>query len=227
MSWGSRSKRIHGLYAIADSEWNPYPSIPELVHAFLRGGCRLVQLRMKGRAPDEISTVARDILRLKREYDFTFLLNDTPEIAAQVGANGVHVGLDDMPIGEIRSRYGDRLIVGFSASKAPERATEAIAAGADYIAFGAIYPTRTRGLEHPIQGVERLRAFVQATPVPVVAIGGINRGNLAEVLHAGPAAVAMITGLSQARDVEAATRWFVEAIRNDGKREGGPGHCRG
>jgi thiamine-phosphate pyrophosphorylase len=211
---------IAGLYAIADSGWNPFASLPELAEKFLKGGCRLIQLRMKsGRGSShesrvtspEMLAVARQIMRLKERFDFTFIINDHADIALEIGADGVHVGENDEPVASLRKRVGRKLLIGYS-SHSIEEAQKAVCDGADYVAFGAIFPTKTKGPGHPVQGIPRLRELVKSVGVPVVAIGGINRENISQVIEAGAQSVAMITALSQAPDVSAETRWFVERI---------------
>jgi thiamine-phosphate pyrophosphorylase len=213
-----RAEVICGLYAIADAHWNPAPTLADLVRMFLDGGCRLVQLRMKSDPanPEEglenrVRGVAREIMGLKEGYDFTFIVNDYPRVALEVGADGIHVGQGDMPVEELRSLVGRGMIVGYS-SHDIEEAKRAVSAGADYVSFGAIFPTSTKGPGHPVQGLARLRELSQVVEVPVVAIGGIRRENVRQVIEAGAAAAAMITALSQAPDVVDETAWFVGAI---------------
>lgn len=209
---------ISGLYAIADAHWNPASTLAELVQMFLEGGCRLVQLRMKsdqGRPAKEFETevraAAHQIMRLKKNYDFTFIVNDYPRVALEVEADGIHVGQGDMPVDELRSLVGERMIIGYSSHDIDE-AKHAISAGADYVSFGAIFPTLTKGPEHPVQGLARLRELAGTVEVPVVAIGGVRRENVRQVIEAGAAAAAMITALSRAQDVVAETSWFVKTI---------------
>ena len=208
-------KRISGLYAIADSKWNPPGSLPQLVQKYLSGGCKLIQLRIKtgdGRPSlwnDDAFDAAKEILKLKKSFDFTFIINDYVDVAAELGADGVHVGGNDMSVGDIRDYVGDRLLIGYS-SHSYEEAVAAEKAGADYVALGAIYPTVTKGYGHPVVGVETLRKTAQTLNVPVVAIGGIKRENYKEVFEAGAKAAAMITGLAMAPDIVAETKWFSQ-----------------
>lgn len=200
--------RISGLYAIADSNWNPFGDMTTLVQKFLAGGYRLIQLRMKDSPRSEILSVAKKIVLLKKETNFTFIINDHPDIATEVGADGVHVGEHDEIIESIRVRFSDRLIVGYSAHSL-EEAIHAELSGANYVAFGAIFPTKTKGPGHPVQGLERLKQLTSAIKIPIVAIGGINRTNFQSVIDAGADAVAMITALTQAKDVEEEISWYI------------------
>lgn len=207
-----QASNIHGLYAIADRGFNPFGSAAELARKYLEGGAKIVQLRMKdANEEDEVAREAREIMKLKDEFDFTFIVNDYVDVAIDVDADGVHVGANDEPVASIRERAGDDLIVGYS-SHSFDEAIAAESDGADYIAFGAIFPTRTKGPGHPVQGLARLKELAGSAGVPVVAIGGITRENVADVVAAGADSVAMITALSQARDVVVETAWFVKAI---------------
>lgn len=200
-------KRISGLYAIADSGFSPSGGLVGLTRDFLRGGAKIVQLRMKGVSETEIMPVARDIFELKRDFDFTFILNDAVGIAKELGVDGVHVGENDLPVSEVRRLVGSTMRIGYS-SHSLEEAVSAEKVGADYVAFGAIFPTKTKGPGHPVQGLDRLRQVVGACSVPVVAIGGVTRHNIENVLATGVASVAMITALAQAENVENETRAF-------------------
>ena len=208
---------IKGLYAIADPSWNPRDSLCDLVREFLKGGARIVQLRMKRPQDADASwekgvlKEARAISKLKDEYDFTFIVNDYIDIAIEVGADGVHVGEDDMPVDEVKKRVHKGVIVGYS-SHSIDEARAAVAKGADYVAFGAIFPTPTKGPGHPVQGIDALTELAASIDVPVVAIGGIVRGNVDQVVEAGADSVAMITGLSRAPSIVEETMWFVNKL---------------
>lgn len=204
--------KIRGLYAITDSAWNPCGSLPVLVQKFLEGGAKIVQLRVKDGRTDDILEIAKQIMVFKKKWGFTFIINDHADIAAAIGADGVHVGKNDARLSDIKRSFGSKLIVGYSSHSIGE-ARLAVAGGADYVAFGAIYPTMTKGPGHPVQGVEKLKELVNAVTVPVVAIGGIGRDNIDEVISAGVRSTAMITALSQAEDIVSETKWFVDKFK--------------
>jgi thiamine-phosphate pyrophosphorylase len=206
---------VRGLYAIADNQFNRFPTIPEYVEQLLAGGARIIQLRMKS-SQHLAFGVAKEIMSFKKRWPFTFIVNDFIDVAIEVGADGVHVGKNDASIKEVKERLPEQMIVGYS-SHSLEEAVEAQSAGADYVAFGAIYPTPTKGPEHPVQGTPALKKVVESLDVPVVAIGGIGRHNLDEVLNTGVQSVAMITALSQAQYVSDETRWFVKAVKSRGR----------
>jgi thiamine-phosphate pyrophosphorylase len=215
-----RATTIGGLYAIADRDFNPFDSLAMLARKYLEGGAKIVQLRMKDSGPGTRDSglgtrIFRDnaleIMKLKGEFDFTFIVNDYVDVALDVEADGVHVGENDEAVASIRKRAGDDLIIGYSSHSVGE-ARGAEMDGADYVAFGAIFPTRTKGPGHPVQGLGRLKEIASSVRVPVVAIGGITRENVADVVAVGVDSIAMITAISQARDVVAETAWFVRAI---------------
>lgn len=201
---------IQGIYAICDTSFSPGLSHLELAQRVLSGGVSILQLRMKGETDlSKIEKVAREILTLKKDFNFTFILNDQIELAAELAVDGLHLGQDDGTIASARAKIGPKKIIGYSAHSLAE-ALAAETAGADYIALGAIFPTQTKGPGHPVQGIETLRSVVQAVKKPVVAIGGINQGNFLEVANTGVAAIAMITALSQAADITKTANYFVK-----------------
>lgn len=199
---------IRGLYAIADPTWAGGRTPVELAKAYWEGGCRLIQLRAKSGSQSQMQKWAQKIAALKKSCDFTFIINDHVDVALEVGADGVHVGANDEPVSEIRRRVGKKFLIGYS-SHSLEEAVVAEKAGADYAAFGAIFPSKTKGPGHPVQGIARLREVVRAVKIPVVAIGGITRANFAAVRETGVAAIAMITALTEAKDVTKEVRYFL------------------
>jgi thiamine-phosphate pyrophosphorylase len=217
MNFNSIESRISGLYAIADAGYCG-GNIVDVVEKYLKGGCKVIQLRVKPRSDsiehrkdsyEKMFIAACKAASLKSQYDFTLIINDYPDIAVKVGADGVHVGENDAPVVAIKMKYGGDLIVGYS-SHSVEEARHAACDGADYVAFGAIFPTKTKGPGHPVQGLKRLSEVVRSAGVPVVAIGGIGRRNIGDVFEAGASAAAMISALAEADDIEAETRYFVD-----------------
>lgn len=203
--------RITGLYAICDNSPCPGRSHLMLARSLLAGGARILQLRMKGASSGARRAVAREILQLKLKTRFIFIINDDLELARAVGADGVHVGADDPALGACRRFLGPGKLLGYSAHSL-EEAKRAETAGADYVAFGAIYPSRLKGPGHPVQGLAGLKKVLRAVEVPVVAIGGINHGNVQETLATGVSTVAAISALNAAPNVTVATRLLQVAI---------------
>ena len=204
-------KHITGLYVIVDADWNPLNSHRDFAMCVLDGGCNLIQLRMKGRDKDLVLKSAEEIAALKEKYDFRFIINDYPDIAISVGADGVHVGSGDISPSDIKAEYGNNLIVGYS-SHSVDEAIEASRNNADYIAFGAIFPTPTKGAGHPVQGVSKLKLLVDILDVPIVGIGGINRGNIENVVSTGVNSIAMISSICMAKDIKNEVAYFINQM---------------
>lgn len=194
-------KTISGLYAIVDSTVTPDADLCALAEDYLAGGASVIQLRDKRRreSPEReriFRETARRIQALKSHYNFLWIVNDDLEVARETGADGVHVGKDDPSIEECREFLGPGKIIGYS-SHSLEEAVDAERRGADYVAFGAIFPTATKGPGHPVQGLDRLREVVRSVRIPVVAIGGIGRVNIESVIATGVASIAMISALAK------------------------------
>ncbi|MBI2067494.1 MAG: thiamine phosphate synthase [Deltaproteobacteria bacterium] len=202
--------RVRGLYAIIDNTSIPSWSHRDLARLYLEGGAQFLQLRMKEKRdyPDRVIQVIREILPLKKEYSFCFILNDYLDLALEMNLDGFHGGADDPQPPESRCLLRDEKIIGTS-SHSIEEACAAEKAGADYVAFGAIFPSPSKGHCHPVQGIEKLRKVVGRLQVPVVAIGGINRDNVKEVLETGVSSIAMIQALTGATDVVNETKFYA------------------
>lgn len=201
---------IHGVYAIVDPQHCGGRTPVSLARDYLAGGCRLIQLRVKDAAAR--LPLAREIAQLKRTYEFCFILNDDPVLAHELWADGVHLGADDLSVAEARAIVGPHALIGYSAHSLPE-ALAAQQAGANYVAFGTIFRTATKGPDHPVQGIARLTEVVRAVHIPVVAIGGITHETVAATWDTGIAAAAMLTALSLAPDPLTETQWFVQKLR--------------
>ncbi len=198
--------KLSGLYAICDIHYSSHSSHLQLAQELLAGGISIIQLRMKGEQDlQKVESSALEILQLKKQYSFIFILNDFVELAAKLGVDGIHLGQDDMEIHEARQIVGANKLIGYS-SHSLEEAVTAEKKGADYVALGAIYPTQTKGPGHPVVGISTLNEVVRTLSVPVVAIGGIDQNNLTEVLATQVNAVAMITALTQAEKTTAAAQ---------------------
>lgn len=197
-----------GLYVVADPRFLPQGvDLLDYVSSLAHARTPTIQLRMKDAPIEQVLETARRMAKIRRKHRFFFVVNDHPEVAREVKANAVHVGKTDANIVKAREVVGSDIVIGFS-SHTLDEAVAAVESGADYVAFGAIFPTATKGPGHPVQDLQKLRDVVQAVKKPVVAIGGINRSNAKDVWACGVAAVAMITGISQAKDVEEEVRWY-------------------
>ena len=182
---------FEGLYLVTDD--NLDGCLPERVRAAIRGGVGAVQYRGKGDSPDRALQVAGQLAALCKDEEIPFLVNDSPELALRVGADGVHLGQGDLPVAEARKLLGRNTLIGVS-TRTVEQALKAEMQGADYVAVGSIYPTKTKhDAVHVGLGV--LKKVRMAVQIPVVAIGGIDRRRVAEVVDAGADAAAIISAV--------------------------------
>lgn len=188
------------LYAVTDRAWVGKLTLPQQVEAALKGGATCVQLREKNLADSSILEEARVISALCKQYRVPFILNDNVALAAQCGADGVHLGKEDMDPAEARRILGPDAIIGVSAHNVAE-AKAAVAAGADYLGCGAMFATTTKTNVTALPK-ETLRAICAAVGVPVVAIGGISKQNLLSLAHCGEAGVALVSAIFAAEDIE-------------------------
>lgn len=191
------------LYAIVDPLDTGRDPL-DLARAMLAGGARLLQLRLKTTATAALLATAERMRELTAAAGATFIVNDRADVARACGADGVHLGQDDLPIEAARTVLGAGPIVGFSTHSETQLAA-ARGRGADYCAFGPIYATTSKTNPDPVVGCERVRAARALTAGPLVAIGGITAATAASVLDAGADAVAVIAALVRAPDVERAT----------------------
>jgi thiamine-phosphate pyrophosphorylase len=185
------------LYAILDTSFSKGRAPAALLREFLAGGVKLVQLRAKELSSGEFFALAKEARQLTRDAGVLFIVNDRADIAFAVGADGVHLGQDDLPLGAARKILGEDKVIGISTHDLAQ-AREAEAGGADYIGFGPIFGTATKETGYTARGLEMLREIKQAVKIPVVAIGGINESNVAEVWKAGADAAAIISDLMAA-----------------------------
>lgn len=209
------------LYAVTDRAWVGRQTLCQQVEAALQGGVTCVQLREKHLDRDAFLAEARQICALCRRYGVPFIVNDDLDIALACGADGIHVGQDDMPAAEVRRRAGRRLIVGVSAHT-PEEARLAEAAGADYLGAGAVFGSATK-TDASLLTPAGLQAVCAAVHIPVVAIGGVNAGNILQLQGSGAAGAAVVSGIFGAPDITAACR-ELRALA-DTMVQGGP-PCR-
>jgi thiamine-phosphate pyrophosphorylase len=199
--------RLHGLYAITDAEENDSEKICRDVEAALRGGARLVQYRDKSTDNARREQTARALLALARQYEALLIINDDARLAAKIAADGVHLGQDDMPLREARTLLGPAAVVGVSCYNQLPLAQQAAAAGADYVAFGRFFASRTK--PHAVQAeLELLRRAKRELDIPVVAIGGITLANARELIAAGADMLAVMDGLFGQPDIAATARRF-------------------
>ena len=208
---------LRGLMFLADDAPNWKIDPIDQARAACEGGASIVQLRAK-RATDQVALEWAEAIRaITRKFDVGFFVNDRFDLALAAGADGVHLGQDDISPSRIPMAARSRLMVGRS-THSLEQAREACEERVDYIAFGPIFATESKESRCNPRGIERLAAVVRAVqPQPVIAIGGIDFGNVARVAEAGVAGVAVISAIADAADPRCAARALTETLR---KREG-------
>jgi thiamine-phosphate pyrophosphorylase len=180
------------------------------LRAALAGGVDLVQLRMKAAGDEEIVATAQRYGATCAEFGALLIVNDRPDLAARAGAAGVHVGQSDMAVAQARELLGPQRIIGLSAS-APAELDAAEASDADYIGVGPVLSTPTKPEQAGV-GIELVHYAAQHARKPFFAIGGIDTGNVAEIVAAGARGVAVVRALTEADDPEHAARELRAAV---------------
>jgi thiamine-phosphate pyrophosphorylase len=179
--------------------------------AALRGGVDMVQLRDKDLDDDSLLEVAARFRATCRENEALFWLNDRPDLALGAGADGVHVGQDDLPPGEVREEVGEQLLIGLS-THSPEQFDTALASEADQLSVGPVWETPTKP-GRPAAGLEYVRhAAAHAGEQPWFAIGGIDETNVGEVVAAGARRVVVVRAIRDAADPEGSARRLRDAL---------------
>ena len=188
-----------GFYAVLDRD-------DEALARSLVKFSRVLQVRLKPAHPDDIARVARMARRVCTDAGAQLIVNDRVDLALAVGADGVHLGQTDLPLGDARSLVGRRLQIGVSTHDL-EQVERAVEGGADYIGYGPVFATSTKANPDPVQGLEALRAAVKAARgVPVVAIGGISPHHARDIYAVGASAICAISSVNGAPDLAAAAR---------------------
>ena len=200
------------LYGIVDFGYVGEDNVESVAASLLSGGADVLQLRAKGIPLETIADAARKIIPLCKAAGIPFILNDYPELAAELGADGVHIGQDDGSIYDVRSRIPDGMIIGRSTHSLAQ-AKQALADGADYIGFGPVFPTPTKA-GRPAIGLDDIAEMERevGSKIPAFCIGGIKPDNLGQVLAAGARRCVVVSHLLLAGDIAAATRSARAAI---------------
>lgn len=198
------------LYVIVDPlDLEARPS--ELAARALDAGARTIQLRWKTAPTAALLAEAERIAMLARRAAAKFIVNDRADVALAVGADGVHLGQRDLPAEAARSILGPDHLIGLSTHN-PAEIEKANHAPVDYLAFGPIFPTKSKEKADPVQGIAGLERVRALTDKPIVAIGGIGESNLAAVIEAGADAVALIAEIIRAKDIGAKIRSLLAAL---------------
>jgi thiamine-phosphate pyrophosphorylase len=203
------------LYAILDLGYVEMRAMPEVVEALIRGGVDLIQLRAKNLSAVEIEKLAGELHSATARHGLPLIINDHPEIARNVRAEGVHLGQDDMPIAEARKIVGADCAIGKS-THSLDQAIRAFYEGADYIGFGPLFATPTKP-DYPPIGLEEISKVHEAVRIPIFCIGGIKLDNLPKVLEAGAQRVVIVSGLLQATDPAGYARAVKQLLNHKSK----------
>lgn len=196
------------LYAVTDRKDADSQALYKQVEAALKGGVTILQLREKNLDEDEFIREAVKIKELCHSYDVPLIINDNVEVALKSGADGVHVGIEDTPVAEIRKRVPSDFIIGATA-KTVAQAQEAETSGADYIGVGAVFPSPTKKNAVRITKSE-LKEICSSVSIPAVAIGGICYDNADELIKGGMSGIAVVSAVFSAEDIESATKKLKE-----------------
>ncbi len=190
----------------------PGPGWPleELAAAAIEGGAQVVQLRLKRAGDRRLLVEGSRLSRICRRYGVPFIVNDRADVAVAAGADGVHLGPEDMPVAAARKVVGRRRLIGVSVA-GPEEARSAEAEGADYLAVSPVFATPVKKAA-PV-GLEAVAAAREASGLPLLAIGGINRGNVARVIRAGAGGVAVVSAISRSPDPRREAAALLAAVR--------------
>ncbi len=209
------------LYVITDPPLSRGRSHLEIARAALEGGADAIQIRDKSSPAYNLCRLSAEIQPLARKYGALFVVNDRVDVAMVTGADGAHVGRDDLPAREARRLLPRPTVLGVSANTR-EAARKAEREGADYLGVGPVFPTATKPDAGEAIGLETLAAIARAVSIPVVAIGGITLENVSEVIAAGAAGAAVVSAVASADDLTAATRALKRRISEARKAAGGP-----
>lgn len=199
------------LYAVTNRSWTGRQTLYDQIQAALEGGVTMVQLREKRLSTQALVEEAVEIKELCHRYHVPLIINDNVEAAVASGADGVHVGITDTPVAEIRKRAGGSFIIGATA-KTVAQAIAAEQAGADYLGVGAVFPSPTKQNAVRIT-LEQLKQICSAVSIPAVAIGGIGRENVAALAGGGMAGIAVVSAIFAEKNIQNTAAELKEMVR--------------
>ncbi|MBQ1904672.1 MAG: thiamine phosphate synthase [Ruminococcus sp.] len=199
------------IYFITDSTPYTEQEFLDRVRSALRGGVSLIQLREKERSTREYIDLAHKVGALAQEFGVPLIIDDRVDVALASGVQGVHLGQSDMPIKTARKILGEDFIIGATA-KTVEQAVEAFEQGADYLGVGAIYPTTTK-VKTVLTSTEMLDKICRAVPIPVNAIGGLNKDNIDVLKGIGISGICAVSAIMKADDPENAVKELSAAVK--------------
>ncbi len=202
------------LYLITDRQQTGGRSLLDVVHLALEGGVRAVQLREKDLSTAELYSLAAELRLLTSQFAARLIINDRLDIALAVGADGVHIGVNSLPIAVVRRLMGNDKIIGYSAH-AIDEALHAQSAGADFVTFGPVYFTPSKAEYGRPCGVKKLAEATSALTIPIIALGGISEARIAELHRAKVRGIAVISAIMAAADPRAATASLLKKMADN------------
>ena len=199
------------LYVVTDASLSRGLSESETAELAYRGGADVVQLRMKGASGKAMLEQADAIRKISDDFGRFFIVNDRADVAVISGADGVHLGQSDLPVARARDMMGESAIIGASVSTL-EQALKAEEEGADYVGVGSVFRTSTKPDAKQAIGLGPVHEISRSVRIPVVAIGGINRGNIQDVIRAGADSAAVVSAAVAQEDIAAAAHELKDLI---------------
>lgn len=206
-------KKIMAVYAVTDRAWLDGRSLIDVTEQALTGGVTCIQLREKELDRESFMQEAISMKALCSRYKVPFIVNDDVDIAIECKADGIHIGQHDMEASKVRELAGPDMLLGVSAQTV-EQAVKAERDGADYLGVGAVFSTGTKADADDVSYSE-LKAICEAVSIPVVAIGGINAGNIKELKGSGIDGVAVVSAVYAAKDPKAAAEELLACVRRE------------
>ncbi len=200
------------LYLITDRKLTAMP-LPAAINMALRGGVRSIQLREKDLPIRELLALAQDLRQMTNEFHAMLFINDRVDVAIAVGADGVHLGHNSMPVEAVRRLVGRQMLIGVSTHNIKE-AQEAERGGADFITFGPVFDVPRKGKYGESVGIESLFNVKKNVNLPIYGLGGVKSGNIGTVMGAGAFGVAMITEIFGAENIEYKSSEIVRQIQD-------------
>lgn len=205
--------KIYQLYLVTDRELMSTKILEEAVEQAIDGGCTMIQLREKNLSSRDFYITAKKLKEFLRTRTIPLIINDRADIALAVGADGVHLGQSDLPLNEARKILGKDRIIGVTAPTLP-LALEAEKNGADYLGVGAVFGTTTKK-DAKKNTIEVLSEIAHTVKIPVVAIGGINAGNVAKLSGSGISGAAVVSGIIAQKNIAEASRKILNILQTE------------
>ncbi len=205
------TKKIQGLYAITNEQMIAPKKFTSRVRQALEGGAKVIQYRNKSQHHELRLEQAESVVALCAEFGALSIINDDIELCKLTNSDGLHIGSNDDDVVYARSELGPEKIIGVSCYSSVDLANQAIAASADYVAFGSVFASSTKP-EAPVANLDVLRKAKKELNVPIVAIGGINLNNVSQVIATGVDSVAIISGVFASDDVNVAAHSFAKSF---------------